>query len=61
MLEVVTSRETGRARVSAWKAALKTPQSKRYRACQSQPDVAKRLDCGVFSAAFAGWFKPGKL
>jgi hypothetical protein len=38
--------------ISRSKAALKTPQSKRYRDCRAPANFAKRLDCGVFSAAF---------
>ena len=34
------------------KAALKPPQSKRYRDDPAPANPAKRLDCGGFSAAF---------
>jgi|GEM_PF-1131151 hypothetical protein len=34
-----------------WKAVLKTPQSKRYRDCQATTNLAKRLECGRFTAA----------
>jgi hypothetical protein len=34
------------------KAGLKPPQSKRYRDCRTSPNLAKRLDCGRFTAAF---------
>ena len=34
------------------KAVLKPPQSRRWRAGGTQSDRAKRLDCGVFTAAF---------
>jgi hypothetical protein len=33
------------------KAVLKTPQSKRYRDCQATTNLAKRLECGRFTAA----------
>jgi len=36
------------------KAVLKPPQSKRYRDHPASPNFAKRLDCGTFTAAFAG-------
>src|SRR5262245_31754651 len=36
------------------KAALKPPHSKRYRARRCHSAVAKRLECGGFSAAFRG-------
>jgi hypothetical protein len=35
------------------KAALKPPQSKRYRDDHAFTNFAKRLDCGGFSAAFS--------
>ena len=31
---------------------LKPPHSKRDRDCRASPNRAKRLDCGVFTAAF---------
>jgi hypothetical protein len=34
-------------------AVLKPPQPSRYPDCQACPHFAKRLDCGVFTAAFA--------
>jgi hypothetical protein len=34
------------------KAVLKPPQSRRWRACRETRNVAKRLDCGAFTAAF---------
>jgi hypothetical protein len=34
------------------KAVLKSPQSKRWRDGSLSPKHAKRLDCGVFTAAF---------
>jgi hypothetical protein len=34
------------------RAVLKPPQSKRWRDCRSDFNFAKRLDCGVFTAAF---------
>ena len=34
------------------KAVLKPPQSKRYRDCRELSNLAKRLDCGAFTAAF---------
>jgi hypothetical protein len=35
------------------KAVLKSPHSRRYRDCQAVLNFAKRLECGVFTAAFA--------
>ena len=34
------------------KAVLKPPHSGRWRDCRTSPNLAKRLDCGVFTAAF---------
>jgi hypothetical protein len=34
------------------KAGLKPPQSKRYRDYRASSNLAKRLDCGRFTAAF---------
>jgi hypothetical protein len=34
------------------KAVLKSPHSGRWRDCQPPADLAERLDCGVFTAAF---------
>jgi hypothetical protein len=34
------------------KAVLKSPQSKRCRACPASSNFAKRLDCGAFTALF---------
>jgi hypothetical protein len=34
------------------KAALKSPQSKRWRASLASWNFAERLDCGAFTAAF---------
>jgi hypothetical protein len=39
------------------KAALKTPQSKRFARARVVACVAKRLDCGDFSAAVSGGFR----
>jgi hypothetical protein len=33
------------------KAALKPPQSRRWRDCRTSSNLAKRLDCGAFTAA----------
>ena len=37
---------------SRFKAVLKPPHSKRWRGCQAPSRLAKRLDCGEFTAAF---------
>ena len=36
---------------SVRKAVLKPPHSKRYRACRTTSNLAKRLECGAFTAA----------
>jgi hypothetical protein len=38
--------------LDAWKAALKRPHSKRWRAASNALSLAERLECGRFSAAF---------
>ena len=42
-----------RAADHALRAALKRPQSKRCRDCRTLANRAKRMDCGVFTAAFS--------
>jgi hypothetical protein len=39
-------------RIAGRKAALKSPHSKRCRECRAMRNVAERLECGDFSAAF---------
>jgi hypothetical protein len=36
---------------SVGRAVLKPPQSRRWRDCRASPNLAKRLDCGAFTAA----------
>ena len=40
-----------RLKVSAKKAGLKPPQSRRWRDCRTSPNFAQRLDCGAFTGA----------
>ena len=37
---------------------LKPPHSKRWRDCHASPNLAKRLECGAFTAAFARAARP---
>jgi len=46
------------------KAVLKPPHSKRLRDCRTALNLAERVECGAFTAAFArtapGLFRPGQ-
>jgi hypothetical protein len=50
------SYETQKHTFASSKAVLKPPHSKRWRDCQASSDLAKRLECGAFTAAFVRWF-----
>lgn len=53
VLNVTDTRTSERLRKAhGLKAVLKPPHSKRWRACRVSSNFAKRLDCGVFTAAF---------
>ena len=43
------------------KAVLKPPQSRRYRVRHVFTNLAKRLDCGAFTAALEGRFSSHSL